>query len=1631
MNNNVPNETYYRLTSSQREIWFDQAVHGEAPVYNIGGYVRIAGRVDPARMEQAIKLLIARHDALRIVLSPVQDEDGVPLQLIEREMPFVLPYADLSALDDPHAAARLRVDRQLETPFVLAGGRLFRFELLRLGEADFQLVLVQHHLIVDGWAIGLMLDSLGAIYGELEAGLTPARSAPSYVKFIEQDRQYRESPKFEQHRAYWLDKFSDVPEPLFARRFQPAARGGVVPSREHRFSLPRADYERLAALAQACGATSFHLVLAVLYVYFARTAGRADLSFGLPILNRANAELKATLGMFAGVSAVRLRFDHALSFRELMAALGSQLKQDYRYQRFPVSELNRELGLWRAQRSQVFDVSLSYERNDHDLRFGDAVASAVKSSNNHEQTPLAVYLRENRFDDQVWMHFIYNQAYFEHDEIEALALRFRHLLEQVLAAVDTPLDRLAVVTPEEWARIAGWGAARAGLPCDAAEDATIHARFEAQVERAPEAIAVVHEGQRLSYGELNARANRLAHQLIARGVRPDDRVAICVERGLALVVGVLAVLKAGAGYVPMDPAYPAARLSYMLADSAPVAVLVQASSRAALGTHAFATLDLDEAAHWAGPADNPRLPELGARHLAYVIYTSGSTGQPKGVMVEHRNVPRLFAATAPWFGFGAQDVWTLFHSFAFDFSVWEMWGALLHGGRLVVVPAQVARSPQAFYRLLCDQGVTVLNQTPSAFQPLIAAQGDSGLAHRLRQVVFGGEALEPGMLQPWFARECNAGTQLVNMYGITETTVHVTYRALHADDARHPGRSPIGVPIPDLRLYLLDRHGEPVPVGVAGEIYVGGAGVARGYLNREALTAERFVHDPFAGAPQARMYRTGDLGRWQADGTLDYLGRNDDQVKLRGFRIELGEIEARLGGLPGVQAAAVLARGDGPGLSGDRRLVGYYTGEAQDAEALRAALQASLPDYMVPAAFVHLEALPLTANGKLDRRALPAPEAGAFASRAYEAPADETERTLARLWQALLGVERVGRHDHFFELGGHSLLAVKLIERMRQAGLSADVRVLFGQPTLSALAAAASADRGAEPAVPANRIPAGCERITPALLPLVSLRQAQIDRIAAGVAGGMRNVQDIYPLAPLQEGILYHHLSASKGDPYVLQALFSLRDRARLDAFVAALQGVIERHDILRTGVMWEGLDEPVQVVWREAPLPVEELELDAAQGDVATQLRARFDFRTRRLDITRAPMMRLVHAHDPVQQRHVALLLFHHLIDDATSLRYLGIEVDAHLRGQAAALPAPVPYRNYVAQTRLGVDLEAQARFFREMLHDVDEPTLPFGLVDVLSCDAELEEARRSVAPALSRRIREQARRLGVSAASLHHLAWAQVVGRLSGREDVVFGTVLLGRMQGGAGAERSLGMFINTLPLRAELGATGARAAVARMHERLSALLAHEHASLSLAQRCSGVAAPAPLFSALLNYRHDAVQAGEAQPGAGAWAELTVLGGEERSNYPLMLSVDDRGDAFGLAVQAVAAIGAARIGGYMEAALASLVEALERRPDAPLHGLSILPADERARLLTAPNMTRTDAPPSRPSTRVSRRRPGARPTRWPWRSARSGSATANWTSRPSGWPGCSGSAARGATRAWRSASRAARQWWWACWAS
>ncbi|WP_191488514.1 non-ribosomal peptide synthetase [Pseudomonas sp. FEN] len=1531
------------LTAAQRNIWLDQMTQGDSPLYNIGGYLEIEGHLDPEVFQQAVDLLIETHDALRMVLLDQCDAQGIPLQAFAATLPVRVAPLDLQGRADPREAAASWMQRQLERVFKFDGGPLFRFHLLQLEPQRFYFAVHAHHIVLDGWGIDGLCASLSQIYNALYDQRTPDLSAPSYVDFIQDDLAYRQSPRFGRDRAYWLEKYRDIPEPLLLPRYRQAHDAG--PSRSGHFSCSFArDLEnRIDDLAGRLQASRFHVLLAVLYVYFTRTHQRDELVIGLPILNRSNASFKKTLGLFAQLSVLRLRFSADLPFAELVQGIARAVKQDYRSQRFPVSDLNRLLELRRTDRTQLCDLTFSYEQHHHLLRFGPATARSVKCSNNHEQMPLAIHLRTNAYDDEARLHYIYNEAYFQADEIEPMAERLQHVLDQGLANEQLSVRAFSLTTVAETRQLQAWNADQRSF----AADRTIHRQFEARAAQRPQAVALVYQEQSLSYGELNARANQVAHRLLALGVRPDDRVAICVERGPAMIIGLLGILKSGAGYVPLDPAYPRERLAYTLGDSAPVALLSQRAVQQALPAVRVPVINLDDADLRDESVQNPQVPGLTASHLAYVIYTSGSTGLPKGVMVEHRNVARLFSATEDWFGFGEQDVWALFHSFAFDFSVWEIWGALLHGGRLLIVPQLVSRSPEECYALLCNAGVTVLNQTPSAFRQLIAAQGENGQPHALRQVIFGGEALETAMLKPWYARAVNAGTQLVNMYGITETTVHVTYYPLQAEDAQRVGASPIGKRIPDLRLYLLDGYGQPVAPGVVGELYVGGAGVARGYLNREELNAERFLDDPFAATPGARMYRTGDLGRWLADGSLEYLGRNDEQVKIRGFRIELGEIQAQLAACEGVRDALVLVREDEPG---DKRLVAYVIGTAGvelDAVQLREQLRLSLAEYMLPSAFVSLEAFPLTANGKLDRKALPVPAIDAYARREYEAPEGPAETLLAGLWAELLGVGQIGRHDQFFELGGHSLLAVKLIERMRQVGLNADVRVLFGQPTLAALAAASG--HADEVRVPANGIPAGCRHITPDMLPLVSLSQVEIDRVVAGVPGGVGNVQDIYALVPLQEGILYHHLSSDEGDPYLLQALLRVDSFEQLLGFAESLQAVIDRHDILRTAVAWEDLDEPLQVVWREARLRVEAYLPHPDQGDVAAQLQAHFDPRRMRLDLRQAPMMRLHYAEDAVEGGWVAVLLFHHLIDDATSLALLGKEIEAFSQGRGGELPASVPYRNHVAQTRLGVSREQHEAFFREMLADVDEPSLPFGLQDVQGDGSGVEEALLPVAPDLAQRLRAQARRLGVSNASLHHLAWGQVVARLSGRRDVVFGTVLMGRLHSGQGAERALGMFINTLPLRVDAGGQGVQAAVRMTHGRLAALLGHEHAPLSLAQECSGVAAPTPLFSALMNYRHVAVGAQEPKDvgQARTWAGVEVLGGEERTNYPLSLSVDDLGESFGLTVQAVAGVGAERIAGYMHTLLEQLTQALEQQPEAPLHSLDWLPASERRQLL------------------------------------------------------------------------------------
>ena len=861
-----------------------------------------------------------------------------------------------------------------------------------------------------------------------------------------------------------------------------------------------------------------------------------------------------------------------------------------------------------------------------------------------------------------------------------------------------------------------------------------------------------------------------------------------------------------------------------------------------------------------------------------------------------------------------------------------------------------------------SRAITHIQCTPSLGKLLLASEDTRPYLSKARKLLLGGEPLPASLVAE--LREATDAT-LYNLYGPTETTIWSTVHGLSNEEGKDVAS--IGRAFGSNQVYVLDAAGELAPVGVAGELYIGGEQVARGYLNQPALTADRFVPNPFDQRKGNRLYRTGDLVRWRADRTLEFLQRVDQQVKIRGFRIELGEIEVRLAEHPGVGEAVAMVREDSPG---EKRLVAYYTVaevaetepaedaiEIPGAESLRAHLAAGLPDYMIPSAYVRLNKMPLTANGKLDRKALPAPHGDVYSEREYEAPQGAIEATVAGIWAEVLTLERVGRKDNFFELGGHSLQAVTVIERMRQIGLQVDVRALFATPTVAGLAAASGDVHLVE--VPENRIPLGCDAIQPDMLPLVQLSPEEIERVVQEIPGGARNLQDVYPLAPLQEGMLFHHLTGEKGDPYVVAWLFAFQTQAMLDSYLRDLQAVINRHDILRTAVLWKDLPEPVQVVWREAILPVEEVLLDPLAGDAGEQMYARFDPRHYRMDVRQAPLLRAHVAYDARNDRWMMVLLQHQLAGDHTTLDTMQIEMQAHRLGQADQLPPPHPFRNLVAQARLGISREEHEAFFRQMLGDVKEPTAPFGMLDAQGDGTGINEQMLILDNILAKRIRERARKLGVSAASLWHLAWALVLARASGCEDVVFGTVLFGRMQGGAGAARAMGLFMNTLPLRIQLGNDGVEAGIRRTHRLLADLLRHEHASLALAQRCSAVVAPMPLFSALLNYRHTPAAAkSPAEEVRGIWEGVEVLRGEERTNYAITLSIDDLGEGFALTAQTLPPIQPGRICEFSRTAMEALLEALEAGSSAPLRALDVLPESELSRILHQWNDTRAEFP-------------------------------------------------------------------------
>jgi amino acid adenylation domain-containing protein len=1033
----------FPLTEPQKEIWLAAQMGGESALaYNESLKLEFHGDFDVELFRDSLREVVKRHPILLASISTDGQSQTIPTGL-----KLDVPLTDLSSRNESDRNNQLKVmiEREVSVPFDLARGPLARAVIVRLSSEHHVVIWTAHHIVCDGWSGGLIVNELANIYTALKVGKVAELETP--VSFREYSISVEGSAETENALSYWKEQFVDLPAPLDLPTDRPRPFVRSAKASTLKRSIPPSVYASLKRLAGQQRTTMVVLLMAGLKTLLHRLTGQSDIVVGLGVAGQAVSGKNCLVGHCVNLLPIRTKLQEDGSFEANLAAVKRGVLDAYDHHQTTVGSILQHLKVPRnTGRPPLIEVIFNLDRDPGSSRFADLEFDCDRNP----KAALHFDLFFNFVEGQkgLYIECDYNTDLFDSSTIERWLAHYETLLEGTALNPAEALDSLPLLKSAELAKLTDYfGPARTF-----SKDRTLHQWFEEQAEKTPGRRAVSCQGQDLTYEELNRRANQLAHHLRRIGVEANTLVGLFLDRSLDLVVGILGILKAGGAYLPIDPMYPIDRIAFMLKDAKAPVLLTNSELKLDLPDQSTKVVLVDSK-DFEVESDKNLQSRSAPDDLAYVIYTSGSTGKPKGSLITHYNVVRLMQATEEWYRFNDRDVWTLFHSTAFDFSVWELWGALLYGGRVVVVPYLTSRSPEDFYRLLRSEGVTVLNQTPSAFKQLVEAEARAGVSSELslRYIIFGGEALEMRSLKPWFERHGDQKPLLVNMYGITETTVHVTYRPLSAVDV--DSGSVVGVPIPDLRVYILDRHQRPVPIGVAGEVYVGGAGVARGYLNRADLTAEKFIPDPFSGEPGALLYRSGDLARFLHSEDIEYLGRADQQVKIRGFRIELGEIEATLGRHPAVRDCLVVSQGQGD----EKRLVAYFTrkqGMNADIVDFRTHLKKNLPEYMIPSGYIAVDEFPLTANGKIDRKALPRPLIEPETKTDAFAPArDPIEQTLTQLWSKLLRVSQVGVNDNFFDLGGHSLLAVRIVvEIEKQYGVRLPLATFLQAPTVAGLA---------------------------------------------------------------------------------------------------------------------------------------------------------------------------------------------------------------------------------------------------------------------------------------------------------------------------------------------------------------------------------------------------------------------------------------------------------------------------------------------------------------------------------------------------------------------------------------------------
>ncbi|QDQ10097.1 non-ribosomal peptide synthetase [Streptomyces spectabilis] len=1450
------------LSESQEGMWLAQRIESARGLYTIGQHIEILGPLDTGAFERALRRAVAETEILRAGF--VEDPGGGVVQRFAPLPEWHLPTVDLTGADDPWhtAGAWLRAEQNAMTGD--GAGGLFGYALLTLGPDRHVWYQRYNHLVMDGFGCSLMARRVADLYTAALNGRTapPSGHAPLRELLRQQDA-YRDSAAYRRDRAYWHDRFADRPPLTAVPGHGPAAPGTAARATGH---LPPPAAAALRAAAAAAGVSWPRLVVAAVGAFGCRLTGADEAVLSLPVAARLTAQERRTPCTTANVLPFRIPAAPGLSLTELAREAAREATGLLRHQRYRGERLRRELG-WPSGGRWHFGPFVNVLPLGENLRFGPC-RGIVRDLSNRRVEELSVVVSGWSDDQGLAVALEADPARYDEDWARAGHRSLLRFLERLVTDPTVPTGRVDL-TPAPARRMR-----------EAARRHPVPHLIGRQAARRPEAVALVHGERTVSYGQLWRRAEDVARRLTGAGVGRGDRVAVVLERSPDLVAALLGVWRAGAAYVPVDAGHPAGRVARVLADSAASVVLCAAPTRAAVPDGGPRVLLLDDPAPAGSPGAGGTLDAARADDVAYVMYTSGSTGAPKGVAVPHRSVAALVAE--PGWRVGPHDAVLMHAPHAFDASLYEMWVPLVSGGRVVVAgPGPV--DAEGLRRYAAD-GVTTAHLTAGTFR-VLAGQAPDCL-RGLREVLTGGDVV-PAEAVARVRRACPDVT-VRHMYGPTEATLCATWHHLRPGDEAGP-LLPVGRPLPARRAFVLDAALRPLEPGLVGELYLAGAGLAQGYWGQQGMTAERFVACPFV--PGARMYRTGDLVRATGGGELVFVGRADGQVKIRGFRVEVAEVEAALTAHPAVTQAVVTAREDTPG---ERRLVGYVVAGGDDRaggpdpDAVRAHVATLLPDHMVPAAVLALDALPLTPNGKVDRAALPAPD---FAAKVTgRAPRDAVEATLCDLFATVLRLDRVGADDSFFRLGGDSIMAMQLAAQARRAGARIGAQDVFEHDTPAGLAAVARSAAGAEGTGPAMGAPRAEGPDRAAVAPLVAdLTPQELDRLRARVPG----LTDVWPLSPLQEGMLFHTTFTAEGtapDVYASQRVLALDgplDAARLRA---SWRTLLDRHAVLRASFHQRASGAPVQVISGGVPLPWREADLTglpeaAARAEAARLADAE---KAARCDLAAPPLLRLLLIRlGP--DRHHQVITSHHTLVDGWSMTVVFKELaEAYAAGgDGTALPAPASYRAYL-EWLARQDDEAARRAWRAELADVDGPTLVVAEESVRApvvprpVTFELSDGLTDAMGAL-------ARAHGVTVNTVLQGAWALVLARLVGRADVVFGTTVAGRHADLPGIESSVGPYINTLPVRVRLTpGTPVAGLLVALRERHVALMPHQHTGLQEIRRAAGDGA---VFDTLVVFENlPVLPAAPAPPAACAAPSLTmrpVGEPQDRGHYPLALVV------------------------------------------------------------------------------------------------------------------------------------------------